>query len=194
MNTNYINKFQRSIDFVPSGNNSEGASVSTIRSSSASQIEQGTKLTRDMLSDLGFVGEGKSLTGKPLYRIEWQKHMYLLQVELNDYPEDNPNSGIVSIFYPEYKDQHVFTHEKKKTKGEKWDRKQKSGKVDFIESEDEEYVYGIKYVTFPESYHPIAWHVTTLERLNAIYTALTGLPPLVNRRQEAQASVARKAQ
>lgn len=131
----------------------------------------GIKLTHRVLSDLGFVGEGKSITGNPLYRFEWAKNHYLFQVELHDYPESNPNSGIVSIYYPELKDQHVISWDKIENKG-------KSKRVDFIESEDEKNIYGIKYVTFHSRYFQIAWHVTTVERLNAIYTALTGNKPL----------------
>lgn len=131
----------------------------------------GIKLTPSVLSDLGFIGEGKGITGNPLYRLEWAKNHYLFQVELHDYPESNPNSGIVSIYYPELKDQHVHSWDKKETKG-------KTKRIDYIESEDDEHIYGIKYVTFPSRYFPIAWHVTTVERLNAIYIALTGNEPL----------------
>lgn len=137
-----------------------------------------TKLTHELLSDLGFVGQGKSVTGKPLYRLEWEKNRYQLQVELNDYPEPNGNNGIVSIYYPELKDEHVLSWDDKKQKGIPWDRKVKSKRVDFIQSEDDDHIYGIKYITFPENSHPIAHNVTTLERLNAIYTALTEKEPL----------------
>jgi hypothetical protein len=112
------------------------------------------KLTPDILIKLGFNGEGRGITDRPLYRLEWQKNHYQLQVELGNYPETNPNSGIVSLYFPELR-------------------------VDFVESEDEENVYGIKYVTFPAKQIPIAWYVTTIERLNAIYTALTGNEPLI---------------
>ncbi|MBS1756609.1 MAG: hypothetical protein JSU03_04975, partial [Bacteroidetes bacterium] len=56
---------------------------------------------------------------------------------------------------------------------DKIENKGKTKKVDYIGSEDSKYIYGIKYVTFPEKQINIAWNVVTLERLNAIYTSLT---------------------
>lgn len=137
-----------------------------------------TKLTPDVLCDIGFIGEGKGFSGKPTYRLEWAKNHYLIQVELGDYPDDNPNSGMVSIYYPEMKDQHCFTQEMKKVPGVTYDKmKYKLTKLDHVQTEDDIHLYGIRYISTPEQAIPIAWHVTTLERLNAIYTALTMKAP-----------------
>ncbi len=57
-------------------------------------------------------------------------------------------------------------------------------KVDFVMWETEDRgdgkpaKGGIKYIDIKERTIPIAWHVTTLERLNEIYVALTGNDPL----------------
>lgn len=147
-------------------------------------IKKSTKLTHDILLGLGFKGEGRSRLGRPLFRLEWEKYHYQLQIELANYPSSNPNSGIVSVYYPEWKDMHVHSWQKKKDKNEKWDRNNKSKKIDFLVNQDGEHFYGVKYVTFPEKQIPIAWRVTTLERLNKIYTALTQKPPLQLRNKQ----------
>lgn len=142
-------------------------------------MDQNTKLTPEILLSLGFYGEGKSITKNPLYRIKCNHHYYL-QVELNDYPDTNPNSGIVSIFHPELKDQHCHVWEKKDQKSKKLKKRIK--RIDYVESEDDEFIHGIQYITFHETHWPIAWHVTTVGRLNDIYTSLTNLPALKSRK------------
>jgi len=134
-------------------------------------MKKDIKLTPEVLISIGFIGEGKSITNRPLYRYEWHKNRYQFQMELNDYPEQNQNSGVLSIYYPEMKDQHLHTQDKKENKG-------KSERIDHITDEDDEFIYGIKFIDIPKEEIPIAWRVTTLSRLNAIFTALTGLPPL----------------
>lgn len=137
------------------------------------------KLTFEVLMKLGFHCEGKDITDKPAFRLKIKHNSrsfkngynYELQIVLGDYPESNPNSGIISLHQPELKDMHCQTWEK--DNGQK-----ESKKIDFIQWREGGQVGGIKYVTFKEQTIPIAWHVTTLERLNQIYTALTKNPPL----------------
>jgi hypothetical protein len=126
-----------------------------------------TKLTRELLTKLGFRGEGKDYCGRPLYRYEvpYQSkkvkngYYYDFQMSLNeDVPETNPNSGI---------------SEKLKIDWVMWETKdQGDGKPS---------KGGIKYLNEPERIIPIAHHVTTLERLNAIYTSITRNEPLAIR-------------
>lgn len=138
------------------------------------------KLTTDLLIELGFRGEGKDITGMPVYRLEipqgplgWYGYGEL-QMSIGDYPETNPNSGIVSLYEKEEKDMHCLSSYKDTPKNRK--------KLARIDWEIDEHIGGIEYVTFPERMKPIASHVVTLERLNAIYTALTGNPPLEPRK------------
>lgn len=140
-----------------------------------------TKLTHDLLIRLGFHGEGKDLTNKPSFRLKipvnakGHHYHYQLQIVLNDYPEDNGNSGILSLYDPPVKDAHMLSEE------------DENCKVDFVmwQSDDrgdgQPSKGGIKYIDIREVNFPIAWHVTTLERLNDIYTSLTGNGPLVPR-------------
>lgn len=140
-----------------------------------------TKLTDDLLLRLGFHGEGKDILKKPAYRLTVPyrskdfKHGYhfTIQVVLGNYPESNPNSGIVSLYDPETKDAHCIVSEEKPSNKKV---------IDHLLDEDETHRVGIKYVTFKERCIPIAWHVTTLERLNQIYVALTRNPPLKPRK------------
>lgn len=135
------------------------------------------KLTQEILYSLGFRGEGKDITNNPAYRLHvpvdnlFGHHFhYQIQIVLMNLPETNPNSGIFSLYDPGIKDAHCIVEERE-------------GKVkaDFILWEDKENNLkgGIKYVSFPPRVIPIAWNVTTLERLNQIYTAITGNNPLI---------------
>lgn len=140
-----------------------------------------TKLTDELLNDLGFRGEGRGLTNNPAYRLEVppfkeRYYSYEIQLVLNPYPDTNPNSGILSLYAKGTKDVHCITSEK--DKGQK-----ESKKIDHILERDGKTVVGIKYINIPDRCFPIAWHVTTLERLNSIYTALTGNPPLEPRKK-----------
>lgn len=135
------------------------------------------KLNHTNIFSIGFRGEGKSFLNRPLYRLEIPKspkgywYHYELQLELGDYPESNPNSGILSLYDKGTKDAHMIT-------SEKVNKENKYKKIDFILDTDNTHVTGIKFMNLEERIIPIAWHVTTLERLNKIYTALTGNPPL----------------
>jgi len=134
------------------------------------------KLTSDLLYKLGFHGEGRDITNHPAYRLKvpidnifGHHYYYQIQMVLMDLPETNCNSGILSLYTPEVKDAHCIVEEH--GSGEK---------ADFVlwESKEKGLKGGIKYVSFPERMIPIAWNVTTMERLNEIYIALTGNKPL----------------
>lgn len=130
------------------------------------------KLTENILQRLGFRGEGKDITNKPAYRLKVPSYYhYELQIVLGNYPETNGNSGVVSLYDAGVKDAHCLTWEKS-------DGKKTSKKIDHIMWEADGQRGGLKYITLPARCIPIAWHVTTVERLNAIYTALTLNPPL----------------
>lgn len=134
-----------------------------------------TKLTHDLLIEIGFRGEGKSFTNKPLYRLKPLKNKifgyyhFEIQMQLGDYPETNGNSGILSLYSKPIKDAHMLVEE--------YDS---NDKADFAMWEDKENGLkgGIKYIDIKEFNQPIAWHVTTLERLNELYCALTQNEPL----------------
>lgn len=126
------------------------------------------KLTYHNLFLLGFHGEGKDTLNKPIYRIDLNSSYDKLEVILGNYPESNPNSGIVRVFQPGLKDQHCLTHEKKSGQSIK-----EVTKMDFVTEEDDENYYGIKYINFPEKWMNIAHSVTTVGRLCDIYKALT---------------------
>lgn len=131
-----------------------------------------TKLTQDVLLAIGFRGEGRDITNSPAFRLEVPKNRkygnypFQIQIVLEDYPEKNPNSGVFSLYSPAVKDSHMIVS------GDQ--------EHDFIleQGPTKEETAAIKYVDIPEKCQPIAWHVTTLERFNAVYTALTDNPPL----------------
>lgn len=145
-----------------------------------------TKLTQHLLLKLGFRGEGKDITNNPAFRLKVPKHGtngyygYEIQVVLMpNLPSTNPNSGIVSLYDRGTEDAHCHAWDSKNDKGEI-----EKADIDFVQRVgDDGLRYGIKYITFPDRIIPIAWYVTTLERLNKIYVALTGNSPLKPRKK-----------
>lgn len=143
------------------------------------------KLSESILLKLGFRGEGRDITNKPAYRLEVPrnaKYGYYgreIQIVLGDYPDTNPNCGILSLYMSGIKDAHMIMEEK-----------DSEDRADHILWEDKENGLrgGIKYIDMPERVSPIAYYVNTLERLNEIYCALTGNIPLVLRDQPSQES------
>lgn len=141
-----------------------------------------TRLTYDILYKLGFRGEGKEIFGNaPTFRLSVPynsrlcKHGYYYDFQIclmEDVPDSNPNSGILSLYRAETKDCHMVAEEEDEMK------------VDFVlwnvvnRGDGKPTKGGIKYVDDKETNFPIAHHVTTLERLNAIYTAITRNDPL----------------
>lgn len=141
-----------------------------------------TKLTDHILLRLGFRGEGKDILNEPAYRLKIpynskifkDGYLYQIQVVLKpELPDTNGNSGIVSLYDPGVKDAHCHVWEK--------DDGSKSKKIDKILWYGDGQRGGYKYISFPPRCIPIAWGVTTIEKLNAIYTSLTGNPPLTLR-------------
>jgi hypothetical protein len=91
---------------------------------------------------------------------------------LGPYPENNGNSGILSLYDPPVKDAHMIAEESENCKIDHvlWETND--------QGDGQPSKGGIKYIDIKEFNLPIAWHVTTLERLNEIYVALTQNPPL----------------
>lgn len=122
-----------------------------------------TKLTPKILLDNGFVElEEKDITDNSIYRLSdiqgpWGSYGFDLEVVLGPYPESNPNSGILSIYMPEYTTSQIPE--------DLWDKK------DWTE-EDQTRVDN-NLVQFESHRQPIAWHVTTLERLKDLVNSLT---------------------
>lgn len=145
-----------------------------------------------VLLSLGFHGEGKDITNKPAYRLKvpYQSKLckygyhFQIQVVLGPYPDTNPNSGVVSLYEPEIKDCHMVTSEEKGKESDK-------NKIDHLLSEDDTHRCGIQYITLKERCIPIPWNVTTLERLNEIYVALTKNAPLKPRKIKSKSRTAR---
>lgn len=153
------------------------------------------RLTWEILIKLGFHGEGKDLTNKPCYRLRVPYrsldfkfgYHYQFQMVLNEeFPDSNPNSGILSLYSPAMKDCHMICSDSDKTKVDfvMWDTKDRGdGKPE---------KGGIKYIDEKERNLYIAWHVTTLERLNEIYCALTRNEPLKIRNPKPLSKAAQK--
>ena len=120
-----------------------------------------TKLTPEILKAHGFVElDKKDVIGRSIYDLMPNKGTYAfnIQVVLNpQYPESNPNSGIVSIHLP--------------------DSVLSSVPVDLLDKEEwteEDMKRSTEHYELYKGFtQPIAWHVTTLERLQSIVTSLT---------------------
>jgi hypothetical protein len=123
-----------------------------------------TKLTPEILKTFGFVElERKDIVDRPIYSLVPQKtqdgsYAFHIEVVLNpEYPESNPNSGIVSV--------HMPPSEIHSVPEDLWD------KDDWTEEDQKR---ADEHVIQDEGFtQPIAWHVTTFERLQSIVTALT---------------------
>lgn len=149
-----------------------------------------TKLTIELLNKLGFRGEGRNIINTPAYRLKVPFNAYLnrhyhyqIQIVLGDYPETNGNSGILSLYDPGVKDAHCLIEER--------DGDEKADHILWEDKEDN-LKGGIKYIDIPSRCIAIAWHVTTLERLNAIYCALTGNEPLSTKEYEKEVKLSSK--
>jgi hypothetical protein len=152
------------------------------------------QLTPHVLLQLGFRGEGKDTLKRPAYRLIVPPHPktgnhyhWQIQVVLGDYPETNPNCGIVSLYDPSTKDAHVLTWEKD-------DGSKTSKKIDHIEWISDGQRGGIKYMTFPERIVPVAHYIDTVEKLNRVYVGLTGNPPLKVKNPDQIKAVAKRRQ
>lgn len=123
-----------------------------------------TALTPEILTSHGFVEipEG-NVIGAPVYRLSnikdnWGDYGFDIDVVLNlQYQESNPNCGIVSLHSPAFTSAVVPR--------DLWD------KEDWTEEDQERADNNL--VPFEEHNQPIAWHVTTYERLHAIVKSLT---------------------
>ncbi len=125
-----------------------------------SNIMYNDKLTPEGLIRLGWT-EVKNTGGalkKTVYRLKCPYYAYELQLELGDYPKDNPNSGILGIYSPEEFASGIPKRLLYKKKV--WSAKDHKAAAD----------YKIK---MPEFFQGIAWCVNTYDRLHKLITALT---------------------
>lgn len=123
-----------------------------------------TRLTPEILKTHGFIElEEKDNTGRPIYSLnniksKYDLYAFNIQVVLNpQYPDSNPNSGIVSLFMPELTYSVIpedLLH-----------------KDEFTEEDEKRVDENIQIE--PACVQPIAWHVTTYERLKKIVESLT---------------------
>jgi hypothetical protein len=114
---------------------------------------------------MGFVELPETdVIGRPIYRLsdissEYGQYGYDLEIVINpQYPDSNANSGIVSIFMPEFS--YTTIPEDLQDVEEEFTEEQQAridANVDVMEAVRQ----------------PVAWHVTTLERLTIIVKSLT---------------------
>jgi hypothetical protein len=119
-----------------------------------------TALTPEILLSHGFVElEEKDVLDRPIYRLTTIKeYPFNVEVVLSpEYPQSNPNCGVVSIQMDVYSyvcvpddlvSKEIWTEE---------DQERADNNTDIM----------------PELRQPIAWHVTTYERLRTIVLSLT---------------------
>ena len=122
-------------------------------------------LTGEILESFGFKAYGSDILHRPKYRIEPRKsdtmhYPYWIEVILSPkYKETNPNSGILSIHSPETKASAIPRDLYKK---ENWTPEDIERAANYT-------------VTLREWTTPIAWNVTRVGRLKALYSSLTGI-------------------
>lgn len=122
-----------------------------------------TKLTPEILLSLGFVRvEEDNHPFDDLFRLSDIKNQYGnhgldIEVSIGNYPESNPNSGVVAVYIPPYTSAVI--------PDDLWD------KEDW--TEEDQVRADNNLVPFEESRQPIAWHVVTEERLKEIVKSLT---------------------
>lgn len=123
-----------------------------------------TGLTPKILLNHGFVElVDKTVTERPIYRLSniVSKHGdygFDIEVVLNpQYTNSNPNCGIVSLYMPSYTYQVIPEDLIDK---EEWTEEDQERADNSVEVE-------------PEHRQPIAWHVTSFERLKNIVKSLT---------------------
>lgn len=117
-----------------------------------------TKLSGEVLVQLGFVPSGENFARRPRYHKAPQGYPFHIEVVLGPYPDTNPNSGIVSVYSPAGVAYGIPDDLVSK---ESWTPE------DEIRAENHT-------VPFDEMWQPVAWHVTRVGRLRAIYSALVG--------------------
>lgn len=116
------------------------------------------RLTEEILRNLGFEeATEKSIIGGTLWRIKYPYYAYQFQIELADYPDDNPNCGVLSLYSPEQDTSAIPDDLYDKEHWEPGDYERAK-------------TFTIK---IPKTEVHIAWHVNTPERLYAIIQSLT---------------------
>jgi len=132
------------------------------------KLEDDDILTPEILEALGFKEDGTDHIDRPIYRKvsqaergedrtteEW--YPFVLQMQLHDYGEDNPNSGILSIHSPFEEAHGVPPHLYDKEEWTEQDHKDAEG----------------YRIPLEEWTQPVAWHVFRLGRLKDLYKSLT---------------------
>ena len=123
-----------------------------------------TLLTPKLLLTHGFVElEEKDIVGRSIYRLsniegKYGSYGHDIQIVLNpQYPDSNPNSGIVSIHMPELT--YTVVPDDLLDKDE-------------LTAEEEKRIDDNVHIAEAITY-PVAWHVVTYERLKIIVESLT---------------------
>lgn len=123
-----------------------------------------TRLTPSILLTHGFVElDKKDVIGSTIYSLALPKtpfgtYPFDIRVVLNPhYPDSNANSGIVSLYSPEGTISAIPE--------DLWD------KEEWTEEDQKRADEGT--IVLDELHQPIAWHVTTYERLEQIIESLT---------------------
>jgi hypothetical protein len=123
-----------------------------------------TRLTPEILLTHGFVElEETDIVGSPIYSLtkpvtKYGQYHFDIRVVLNPhYPDSNPNSGIVSIYSPE---ETISSIPPDLWEKEEW-------------TEEDQKRADEHTIVCEELHQPIAWHVTTYERLESLIESLT---------------------
>ena len=131
------------------------------------------RLNKWVLKDIGFI---EKVSKYPLVEVYYELNFgghYNIILRINpELPITNPNVGTMMLRVPASKEEAVIDYEEKK--GSTYAKK-----LDIIENEDDEYWYGLVSGNFKKNeIWAVASYIYDLERLNAIYTALTRKEPL----------------
>lgn len=131
------------------------------------------RLNKWVLRDIGFTEKAsKSPLTEVYYELNFGGH-YNIILRINpELPITNPNVGTMMLRVPASKEEAVIDCEEKK--GNTYAKK-----LDIVENEDDDYWYGVTSTDFKKNeIWNVASYIYDLERLNAIYTALTRKEPL----------------
>lgn len=115
------------------------------------------RITREVLLENGFEDTGETHGYSPIFRKKVEGYAWQFQFILGDYPDSNPNSGVLGLYHP-----------KEMIKGVPEDLYQKENWTaeDIKRAENHE-------VEWPESLTNIAFHVVEEDRLLRIIDDLT---------------------
>jgi hypothetical protein len=115
------------------------------------------KITEEVLKEIGFTDSGERHGYNKVWRIQPDKYPHHIQFIMGDYPEDNPNVGVLGVFCPE---EELHTVPDDLVNKEDW-------------TEEDEKRADEHLTHFDSQLVNIAWHVTSENRLKAIIENLT---------------------